>query len=602
MSMTRAEAQTTESGQIAEGVDILALVGVLWRAKWWIIVCGILAVLGAAFYGIRIAERLYPAQVTVALTGESQQVIADIESVFAGGGTDTVAINTELEVLRSRLLIGRLVDELNLVDDPEFSGIGEPLGIVASVRRLLTSWEPVVPEGEQLRNRVIDAMVARIAVSNVRQSLAFNIYIQTTDPQKSAEIVNRLADIYIQNQIRRKLDETTRAISFLSDRTVELQANVVRLEQDQAQRMEASDVIDASLLQARNLQLRDLRERVDEARIRVAEDQTLVTSLEGAAGDVDALVALAEAFGDSRFVGIVQRYRTGRLSANAAGVALEDVIDSITTDIRRNEAQLETLQLSATELALQIAEESDELIQMQQLEREVDAARLLYQTFLTRLQEASVQRGLETADASVLSEAVPRGASSPRVIMMMGIAAVFGGLLGAVIGLVREWRFTGFRTVDDLRQWAGRPTLGSLPAMANRDRRAVLQFLKEKPNSVFAEAVRNLRTSILMANPDTDPQVILVTSSIPSEGKTTLSIALARYFGSLEGRRVLLVEADIRRQTLRAYVSEEKRGGVQLIDVVLGRAKLDGVDLMDDDLGVEVLMGSGGDFRRCRSL
>ncbi len=132
--------------------------------------------------------------------------------------------------------------------------------------------------------------------------------------------------------------------------------------------------------------------------------------------------------------------------------------------------------------------------------------------------------------------------------------------------------------------------------MATRNRREVLAALKDKPNSVFAEAVRNLRTSVLMANPDGEPQVILVTSSIPAEGKTTLSIALSRYFGTLEGKRVLLVEADIRRQTLRAYVADDAVHGVQLVDAVLGRAKLEGADLMDDDLGIEVLRGSGGEF------
>lgn len=132
--------------------------------------------------------------------------------------------------------------------------------------------------------------------------------------------------------------------------------------------------------------------------------------------------------------------------------------------------------------------------------------------------------------------------------------------------------------------------------MKVRGRKEVLQGLKDKPNSVFAEAVRNLRTSILMSNPDKEPQVILVTSSVPGEGKTTLSLALARYFGSLEGRRVLLVEADIRRQTLRAYVDNDREKGVQLMDVVLGKSRLDDVDLFDSNLGLEVLRGSGGEF------
>ncbi len=427
----------------SDEIDLVALLAVIWRAKWWVIGFSVLGIVLALVYSLRIATPLCPASATLALETEGQQVITDIESVFASGGTDTAALNTEIEVFRSRALIGRLVDDLNLVEDPEFNGIRERPSLRTRLRSLLTGEEPAVADAATLRNGVIDGLIDRIAVTNIHQSLAFNISIETTDPLKSAAIVNRLAEIYIENQILRKLDETTRAIEFLSERTVELQASVEMLEQEQAQRMEASNVIDAELLQAQNTQLRDLRDRVEESRMRVAEDQALLASVQGAAGDVEAMMTLAEASGDSRLSGIVQRFRSGRLSAETTELALMDALDGIGTDIRRNETQFETLLRSAEALTTQINQQSEELIQMQQLEREAEAARLLYQTFLTRLQEASVQRGLETADSRVLSEAVPRGKSSPRTTVLLAILAVLGGLTGAAIGLIREWRFAG---------------------------------------------------------------------------------------------------------------------------------------------------------------
>lgn len=596
--MTRAAEQNTASA-IADSVeefDLMALVGVIWRGKWWIILAAIIGILIAGYYAARVAVPLYPARVTIALEGDGQgQVIGDIESVFAGGGTDTTAINTEIQVLRSRALMERLVDELDLTQIPEFNGLEDGPGLVSRMRMLVTDWEPVPPNEEQLRNRVVDVMISRISVSNIRLSLAFNIQIETTNSRRSAEIVNTLAQIYIENSIRRKLDESTRAVEFLSERTTELQGSFETLQQDLAQRMEASDVIDAELLQAQNLQLRDLRGRAEEAQTRLDEDQALLDALAAADG-VDAMVDVAESAGDGRFASIVQRYRRGTLEADATEVALTTIMDDVRDDMRRTQAQLESLQRSAADLTMQINTQSDELIEIQQLEREVEAARLLYETFLTRLQEASVQRGLETADSRVLSQAVPRSASSPQVLLYLMIGAVVAGLIGMVFVVYREWRFAGFRTTDELRSAVGAFVMGSLPAMSVRGRKEVLESLKSKPNSIFAEAVRNLRTSILMANPDKEPQVILVTSSIPGEGKTTLSLSLARYFGSLEGRRVLLVEADIRRQTLRAYQEESRANGVQLLDVLLGKAKLDEMDLQDPDLGIEVLMGSGGEF------
>lgn len=581
----------TEIPSQSDEIDLLAMIGVLWRSKWWIMLFAVVGIVMAMLYGTRVATPMYPARATLALEAQQQQVIGDIDSLFAGGGTDTVAINTQIGVMRSRDLVGRLVDTLQLIEDPEFNtSLLEP-GLIFRLR----GGERVIPPQEVQRNRVIDRVIAALQISNERQSLLFNIQIETADPAKSALIVNTLAELYIDNQILRKLDDATRAIEFLSRRTTELEDRVEGLEQELAQRMEASDVIDAALLQAQNLQLRDLRGRVEDAQVSLAEDSALRQAID-AAPDFDAFLAVLETSGDTRFAGILQRFSGGRLDQEATQLALEGIAQNLDTDIRRSQTQLASLQASATELTARVTAQSEELIEMQQLQREVDAAQLLYQTFLTRLQEASIQQGLETADSIVLSQAVRRGASSPRTSRMMMMAAILGAMTGGALGLIREWRFAGFRTTDEIRTVLGVSVLGALPSMTVRGRRDVLKSLNAKPNSVFAEAVRNLRTSILMINADAEPKVILVTSSIPGEGKTTASLALARYFGSLEGRRVLLMDGDIRRQTLRQYVEKNRAPSAQLMDVLLGKVALEGLDLMDPDMGVEVLMGPGGEF------
>ncbi|MBY4891250.1 AAA family ATPase [Rhodobacteraceae bacterium N5(2021)] len=591
--MTRAAEAT--SNQASDEIDLMALLGVLWRGKLWIMLVAAIFGALAIFYGTRVAVPMYPARVTLAMDAQQQQVIGDIESIFGGGDVSPFTMNTEFEILRSRTLIGRLVDEMNLTEDPEFNPFLAEPGLLTRLRMSWTDWEPTPPDPDRLRNRVIDRVIGRLSISNIRLSMAFNVEITTTDPTKSMDMVNTLAEIYIDNQIRRKLDQAQRAIQFLSERTTELEASVEALEQDLARRMEESDVIDAELLQAQNIQLRDLRSRVEDAQVRLAEDRSLQVAI-AEADDFEALVTLLEGTRDTRFIGIIQRYRAGRLGEEATRVALEGIADDLENDIRRTQIQLASLQASADELSSQLALQSDELIAIQQLEREVEASRLLYETFLTRLQEASIQQGLETADSSVLSAAVPRGRSSPRIVRLTAVALFLGGVIGAAIAMFREWRFAGFRTTDEVRSITGSSVLGALPSMAVRGRKEVLKYLKDKPNSVFAESVRNLRTSILMVNPDKEPQVILVTSSIPGEGKTTMSLSLARYMGSLEGRRVLLLEADIRRQTLRAYVDDERPEGVKLLDVLLGKARLENADLFDADLGVEVLMGSGGEY------
>ncbi|WP_341862141.1 Wzz/FepE/Etk N-terminal domain-containing protein [Gymnodinialimonas sp. 57CJ19] len=134
--MTRAaEAnETVESDEI----DLAALFGVLWRGKLWIILVAIIGIVGAFLYATRVAVPMYPARATIAFNGEQQQVIGDIESIFSGGGIDTVGLNTELEVLLSRSLVGRLVDEQGLVDDPEFNSVLAPPSLLSRVMQTLS--------------------------------------------------------------------------------------------------------------------------------------------------------------------------------------------------------------------------------------------------------------------------------------------------------------------------------------------------------------------------------------------------------------------------------------------------------------------------------
>lgn len=200
-----------------------------------------------------------------------------------------------------------------------------------------------------------------------------------------------------------------------------------------------------------------------------------------------------------------------------------------------NATQLASLQGSAAELTGHITARSEDLIQIQQLQEDVESTRLLYRTFFARQQKASVQQGLKRADARGLSPGVPRGASSSRVLVASALAALLGRMVGAMIVFVREWRFASFRTTDEGPANIGALVLGSLPDMSRHRRKDVSQSLKDTPNLVFSEAVRNLHTAILMFNPGREPQVILVSASIPVERKTTMDLAPARHFKSLEG-------------------------------------------------------------------
>jgi polysaccharide biosynthesis transport protein len=208
---------------------------------------------------------------------------------------------------------------------------------------------------------------------------------------------------------------------------------------------------------------------------------------------------------------------------------------------------LSALEASESILAKQIERQSQELIVLQQLERETEAARLLYESFFTRLLEMNVQLGLETADGRLLSTAIQRGPSSPIKSKILILGGAIGLMMGASLVLFWELRFSGYRSVNELRDQSGYSVLAAVPLIPVRDRKNIISYLKTKPESMVSEAVRNLRTSILMSNLNQVKQVIMLTSSVPKEGKTILSFALAQNMVGL-GKRILLIEADIRRR------------------------------------------------------
>ena len=168
------------------------------------------------------------------------------------------------------------------------------------------------------------------------------------------------------------------------------------------------------------------------------------------------------------------------------------------------------------------------------------------------------------------------------------IGGGYGLLLALALAFLVERLNTSFRSTEELEGRTGRAVIGTIPMAPVTRRRDFVRYLIDKPTSSIAEAVRNLRTSVLLANVDSPPKVIIFTSALPGEGKTTCSIALAQISEAL-GKRVLLVECDIRRRTFRNYFDLPDRGG--LLSVLSGATSFEEVVHLDEKSGIYVLPG-----------
>lgn len=570
-------------------VDLRALTQTLWRRKLLIASTTLLAILIGGYYAYAMATPLYRAT-SVVLLETQQESVLDLQSVVGGLSGDDTEINSQLQVLKSRSLIGKVVDRLDLVSDSEFNGRLRKASlrdqIKTQVKQLvgLPDIDPV-PSSAQIRSGVVSSLIEQINVSNVPRSLVIEITAETESPEKSALIADTLAELYILNQLQVKFEATEQASAWLSERVAELQVELENAEAAAAEFSASTDLVSMESLQALERQLKDLRDRIADNRTAILAAEARAQALQ----DADTLEEQARLANDPQLDRLLARSGDSTTIAEAVQTRIQQVIAQAGLELRRLEQQQAALLNSEAELQQRIGQQSEDLIRLQQLNREAEATRLLYEHFLTRLKETSAQQGIQQADARVLSSSViPTIPSFPQKSRILALAGLLGLMLGAGYVLLREAANNSFRTAQDLEKHAGYSVLGQIPLIPARNRRKALNYLVEKPTSAAAEAVRNLRTSVLLTNVDNPPQVIVSTSSVPGEGKTTNSLALAQNFVGL-GKKVLLIEGDIRRRTFAQYFDRLPRHG--LVSVLAGQVEVEQAIFRPDGFEADVLVG-----------
>ncbi|MDA9053414.1 polysaccharide biosynthesis tyrosine autokinase [Planktomarina temperata] len=590
----------TPNQRISDGeIDLVKLAASLWRGKWIVLAFVLFCVCVADFYVRYVAAPLYPATAKIALKEhQPEKILTDIESLMSNGPITDSGINTELEVLRSRDLVGKLVDSLDLTNQPAFNPLLREPRLSSQIRTQLftlfgvASEKPKTPRSpEEVRSIVINSVLNTMVFSNTKNTRVINISVTTTDAALSALMANKMATLYIENQIQIKLEVLVSATEFLSRRTSELKHDFEELKAELANFSSQSELVNPTVLKSQEIQLRDLRTRLwEKAEIVVEKTDTRTVLLSfREAGNLQALIKHAD---DFRLNRAISEYRNNKISLDGLNLQVEHFMLDNKVEAEREQKQLSALEASESILAKQIERQSQELIVLQQLERETEAARLLYESFFTRLLEMNVQLGLERADGRLLSTAIQRGPSSPIKSKILSLGGAIGLMMGASLVLFWELRFSGYRSVNELRDQSGYSVLSAVPLIPVRDRKNIISYLKTKPDSMVSEAVRNLRTSILMSNLNQVKQVIMLTSSVPKEGKTLLSFALARNMVGL-GKRILLIEADIRRRVHSVKI--DRNNTVALLDLVAGDKEWKEVSLYVEELGFDILTATKSD-------
>ena len=588
----------------SDEVDISQLLRTIWRGRWFVIICAAIATALGGWYAYRVAIPQYTATASVVLESRQEQVV-NIESVMTGISGDQASMNTEVEVLKSRGLIEKLVAKLDLENDPEFNPELQPAPDYSVKLAFLWLKANLLPDQfaqdtadrpspfRQTKDLVVDNVRDSLSISNVRQSLVFEITATTWAPEKSASIANTLAELYILDQLSVKFEATESATAWLTDRVGQLQVQLEAAESAVKEFNAGTDLISPETLAGLSRQIKELRDRVREAREDEIDALARIAELEDAAASND-LELMAVAADDGTITQLGQEIAEGGNGPslplrNRFETRYEQILSRAQLEADRLANQIRALENTIVDQEKRVARQSVDLVTLQQLQREAEASRLIYEFFLGRLKETSVQQGIQQADSRVLSQAVlPVGPSAPRKRFILALSLVLGTLFGSGLVLAREMGQNTFRDGNTLEEKTGYTVIGQIPAIPARRRKNVLKYLTSKPASAAAEAIRNLRTSVLLSDIDNPPQVIMSTSSIPGEGKTTQSLALAQNLTGL-GKKVLLVEGDIRKRIFAEYFDIQDKQG--LIAVLSGEAKLGDAVTFEPSLKADILIG-----------
>ena len=540
-----------------EPLDIPDLLRTIWRGKFLALATASLFVLAAGYYAFAVASPQFAATTTLKVETDADP-LTNPELAVTGLGTDNSALNTEVTMLQSRHLLGQVSETLELETDPAFNRYLTPIapwsitGIRNDLRDLLSGQKNIAPDAAAIREKTIENLAETISVQSVRDTYIFEITATTGDPATSAQVANALAQAYLDDQIIAKQAVTARAFDWLAARVYDLQLELESKETAVNDLIVANRAHDAAALDALSRQSMDTKQRLRDVR--------------RALGDAEA--------------------KLNGFGASVTNAALSDR-QRLEADVQRFVDQAAALEIFLGELDSQLASQSASLITLQQLQREANATRVLYETFLARLRETSVQRELHHADSRILAPATAGKYVAPRKILILLIAGALGLTLGILLVLGRKTLRKGITTTDMLTDLTGLPVLAQIPRLQLRKPGRLLDHLNAKPSSATSEAIRNLRTSLLLADPGNVPQVILSTSSVAGEGKTTQSIALAHNLAGM-GKSVLLVEADIRQPGFNKYLDCTGR---DLDPLLRGDMALEDVVSRDRRLGADILPG-----------
>ena len=577
-SLDYPEMQTMQPGQ-----DLHSLFAFIREKLWIIIVCMAIALVIAAIY-LKNAPRLYEATATVQVEQEEQKIVK-IEQVVQEDLKSTEILNTIVQKLKSRQLLERVLESNKL-----FQAVG------------------TIPPGSRTpitREDIINDFDDRVKTNLRRQTRLIDVSVRDKDPEMAAKLANSIIEQYMEFESQLRTSTTKGAYQFLKEESERLKKKLE--ESEKALQDYRQQVGSVSFQQSQDIvipQLRDLSSRLTQAKAETIRTRALLEDAKKlSTANVYELLAepnvandqgVQQAFSDlvkseNDFTLARLRYKSKHPKFIQASNSLEEFRKVFTNSVlaalakyqrscqlayenaKTVEEGLEVLMKDAESNALQLA---DQAIKFNLLSREVEADRALFDSVLNRLKETSITTDIAPEKIRVIQPAVPPEIpASPKVKMVMLLAACLGGMLGLMIGFGIDALDVSVKSIEQAESTFNLPVLAAIPKIKDAEKAFAHIVATEGASSAGAEAFRTLRTTVLMSNKDTDSKIFLITSSLPEEGKTFTSINFAASLAQ-QGYKTLLVDGDLRRPFIAKSLLGSDEGIPGLTDYLMGKNNL----------------------------
>lgn len=619
------------------GVDLREMARILWR-RWQTVAAAPLLLVGLALVYVLAATTLYTATATVLVDPRRANVVDANQAVLSNFGTDDATIESQTLLIQSVAILQRVVEKLKLTDDAEF--VPKP-GLLDPIRRLFSAGAPAdgaSPE-EATKARSIEILQKRMKVTRQGTTFLVDINVSSEVPQKAARIANAIADSYFEEQVRAKYDATRIAATWLSNQIEGLKSRVVASEKAVEDFRAANNLSVAQGVTVNDQQITDLNNKLIAARAQTAEARAKYDQVQqlaksgGDPGGINAAISsemitkLRTQYADiaKNEADLSSKYGPRHPLVANVRAQLRDTQRLINEEIRRildstrhdydvAQSREASLQQSLDQLQGVSGASGQAQVRLHELQREAEANRTLYESYLARYKETSAQESLEMPDSRVVTRAgVPIRPSSPKTLLVLGLALMVGLGGGCVLAFLADYLDRRVKTLEQAEAISGVPALAAMPLigtreLASRARRGrdelgrydpraarllppplqppLMRYAIDEPGTFFSEAVRSVRLAVQRTIRTQPVKTILVTSALDGEGKTTLAANLALSLATL-GIRTLLIDGDLRNPQLTRALCPRADAG--LLEAATRQVSLERALLPDRDTGLSIL-------------